>query len=444
MIDKKPTENIPNIKKSGGKVLEGAEELIVEWSYALNELAFASRGGLNTFREIEETAADHWLKKIAGKLPKTKTAYEAAMKFRDIADERKVILKDNFKLEEKEGTVLGTFLSHDCPYKNCCILRKKEGKKFICFRATPFITAISSMTDKEHRSEILYEQTNPGKVCIIKGIPTQTAFKVGLSYRLSKGTVKINDIDLEKIGIGLIDNVTITPSRKELSEKKLTAMSYSQTKYPAGMIIMNIQDAKSLGLEEKDTVFVTKAGEKEEAKLIETESYEAEKGEYEIPGLEVEKMEEEKEVKGKEEEIGGEEKAVKSEEKPEEGKETREENIEKGGEVSKEPIEEGTGEEKAEPLKEVKEESVEKKPKEIKKEKPVIKEKSMKKPEKIPKPKDISKKPQSKQKPTKSKEEKKISKPAEQKPKPAKKEKSEDKNKQKKDFESQIEALRNT
>jgi len=115
------------------------------------------------------------------------------------------------------------------------------------------------MTDKEYKSEILFEQTNPGKICIVKGLTTQIAFKVGLSYKLSKGTVKINDIDLAKIGIGLIDNVAITPSGKENGGKKLILMSYSQTKYPAGMVVMNIQDAKSLGLSEKDTVYVIKA-----------------------------------------------------------------------------------------------------------------------------------------------------------------------------------------
>jgi len=201
--------------------IEGAEELIVEWGYALNEFAFSSKEGLNNFREIEEDAANHWLKKTIGRLlPKAKTAYEAATKFRDLANQREVILKDNFKLEEKGETILGTFLSHDCPYKNCCILRKKERKQYICFRATPFVIAMKLMTDKEYKSEIILEQTNPGKVCIVKGVPTQIAFKVGLSYRLSKGTVKINDLDLKKIGIGIIDNVTVMPSRKEISGKK--------------------------------------------------------------------------------------------------------------------------------------------------------------------------------------------------------------------------------
>ena len=110
-------------------VLEGAEELLNEWAHALDELAFSSREGLTTFREIESDAAKHWFQSVIGALPKAENAYDAAIKFRDIADKRGVIIKDNFKLEEKEKEILGTFLSHDCPYKKCCAARKKEGKR---------------------------------------------------------------------------------------------------------------------------------------------------------------------------------------------------------------------------------------------------------------------------------------------------------------------------
>lgn len=268
-------------KSSKSEILEGAEELLSEWGYALNEFAFSSREDFNNFLEIETLAANHWLKKTIGKLPKTKTAYEAAVKYRDLADERKIILKNNFKLEEKGEMVLGTFLSHDCPYKACCIARKNEGKKYLCFRATPFVIAMESMTDKTYRSEVLFEQTQPGSTCMVKGMQTQISFKVGLSYKLSRGTVKINEVDCGKVGIGIIDTVRISPSRKEIAGRKLNAMSYSQTKYPAGMILMSIADAKSLGLEEKDTIYVKKAGEKEEVSLVGEESYEAKPGEYE-------------------------------------------------------------------------------------------------------------------------------------------------------------------
>lgn len=317
--------------------LEGAEELLSEWAYSLSRLAFSSREGLNTFKEIERDAATHWLKRTVGELPVAKTAYEAAVRFRDLSNERKVTKKENFKLEEKGETILGTFLSQDCSYKNSCIALKKEGKNYLCLRATPFVIAIDLMADKHYKAEVLYEQTQPGTVCIIRGLPTELTFKVGLSYKLSKGTVKIHELDCEKVGIGIIDTITINPTRKVISDRKLVAMSYSQTKYPPGMILMNVGDAKSLGLEEKDTIFIRKAGKGEEAKLVEVEEYEAKpgayEGAYETPGLESpeekpkkkveekpreEKKEEKKEEQKPKEELKEKPKEEKFEEKPKE------------------------------------------------------------------------------------------------------------------------------
>jgi len=418
-------------EKTESKVLEGAEELISEWGYALDELAFSTREGFNAFREIESDAARHWFKTTVGKLPKTKTAYEAVVKYRDLADERKVISKDNFKLEEKGETILGTFLSQDCPYRSCCIERKKENKQFVCFRATPFIVAIRLMAEKEYKADVLYEQTNPGKACMLKGVPTQIAFKVGLSYKLGKGNVKINDLDCGKLGIDIIDKVTITPSRKELAGKKLTLMSASQTKYPAGMVIMNIADAKGLGLEEKDTVFINKAGEGEDVKLVDTGKYEAKAGEYDkdysTKGLEVE---------DKEELIGR-----KSETKPEESSEPAEESKE-------EPV-------KAEEPKEETPDTEQTKPEEETSEEPVAKEseeKSEEHEEKLKVQEPLEKKQageaeQPKEEPPQQEE----TKEAPQKKEISKKKKiknkkptPKDNTKQMQDFESKIDAIRNT
>jgi PAS domain S-box-containing protein len=98
---------------------------------------------------------------------------------------------------------------------------------------------------------------------------TQRVFKVGISYKLGKGTVKIHDIDCKKIGIGIIDNVVVKPTKKELINRKVTAMSYSQSKFPREMIVMSPADVRSLGLEEEDTVYVTKStGGQEDVEFV--------------------------------------------------------------------------------------------------------------------------------------------------------------------------------
>lgn len=272
-------------EKSTKRGTEGAEELLVEWGYSLNELAFGSKEGSNTFREIERAAATHWFASTVGKLPKTKTAYEATVKYRDLADERGVIDKKNFKLEEKGETIFGTFLSQNCPYKECCINRKRDGKEYLCFRTAPFVTAVRLMADKEYQAKVIYNRTQPGKVCSLEGTPTERAFTVGLSYKLGRGTVKLHETDCTKLGLDLIDTITVVPSRKELEGKSLAAMSYSQTRFPAGMAVLNVADAKSLGLEEKDTVYIRKGGEVK-TELVEVDEYEARPGEYDVAGLE--------------------------------------------------------------------------------------------------------------------------------------------------------------
>lgn len=432
--------------KSEGKkssVLEGAEELLTEWGYALNMMAFSSREGFNSFREIERDAATHWFQRIIGKLPKTKTAYEAAVKFRDLADERRVILKGNFKLEEKGDTILGTFLSHDCPYKKCCIARRREGKDYVCFRAAPFVNAVRLMSGKEYRADVFYEQTEPGKACILRGVPTELAFKVGLSYKLSKGTVKVHELDCKKVGIGMVDTVTVMPSRKEISGRKINAMSYSQAKYPPGMILMNIADAKSLGLGEKDTVFVKKAGEGAEVSLVGEEEYEAKSGEYETPEVKEESGEEEK--AGKTESEAGKEKTAP------EGEEAKE--TEKGAEPEKAKPKEAvrSGEEKEAKPAEAEEKAPKEKPP-AKREEPVItqSEEELEKPA-MPQeePKKEEKKPEGGEaketekgaEPEKAKAEKKKAKP--RKPKKAKKRAVYGhKEAEKKELESKIDNIR--
>jgi len=385
-------------KASKEQVLEGAEELLTEWAYSLNELGAKTREGYNDFKEIERATAVHWFDSALGKLPKVKTAYEATTKFRDLADSRNVIQKANFELEEKNEIVIGTFLSHDCPYKKCCALRKKEGKKYFCLRAAPFVIAIELMASQNYKSEVIYEQTFPGKSCLVQGIPSVVSFTVGLSYKLSRGTIKIHDLDAGKIGIDLIDNIVVKPERKGLEGKKLTAMSYTQTKYPPGMIIMNIQDAKTLGLLEKDTVMVTKAGEGEKAvSLVDTSKYEAKPGEY---GEDVE------DIEGELEKEYGEVESLKEEKPAEKGEEKKDKEIE----------------EVIEDKKIAHKKDKELKPKIVKKS-VMTKKPAIKKPKAIQKP--VVKKPII---------EKPVSKPV---PKPK------EEPKQNKDFEAQIEALRN-
>jgi len=269
-------------------ILEGAEELLVSFANSLNDLAFSSEDGARSESELSSSAARYWFKDYLKELPKVATPYDAVQKFRDFADERKVIIKENFSLKEKNSIITGTFLSQDCPYRNCCLVRKKEGKKFLCFRAVPFTTAIQLMADKNYRRDVIYEQTTPGKICVIKGSPSEISFKIGLSYKLSSGTIKIHEMDMAALGLDVIETVKVTPSRKEIEKNTLIAMAYSHSKYSPGMVLMNINDAKKIGLDEKDTVYVRLAKQGEQVNLVkdfelDENSYKVDEKAYELP-----------------------------------------------------------------------------------------------------------------------------------------------------------------
>jgi PAS domain S-box-containing protein len=100
----------------------------------------------------------------------------------------------------------------------------------------------------------------------------QVIFKVGISYKVKKGTIKINEKDCKKLNIRIVDNVTVSPTRQDISKRKVTAMSLSTTKFPEGMLIMSLADTRELGLEEEDTVIIRKAGEGEELSLVKEQS----------------------------------------------------------------------------------------------------------------------------------------------------------------------------
>lgn len=252
--------------KKKAMVLEGAEELLVEWAFSLSDFAFASNNKYQFFREIERNAALHWFKRIFGTLPKANTPYEAAITFRDLADERNVILKENFELEEDGNGVIGTFKSHDCPYRECSALRLKENAPFVCFRATPFITAMQLMINQQFKSEVIIEKTIPGEVCNVRAMPVLTQLRVALSLRQGKGTVKINEIDRQTIGIDFVDNVVIKSI--DGSNEEIALMSFVQSRTPSGHIFMNPIDAKSAGIKEDDLVYIITETEGKDVDLV--------------------------------------------------------------------------------------------------------------------------------------------------------------------------------
>jgi PAS domain S-box-containing protein len=136
----------------------------------------------------------------------------------------------------------------------------------------------------------------------LQRVSKRTIFKVVLGRKLGKGSVKISERDAMNLRLDIVDNVNVKPTREDLSGKKIIAMSMTSTRIPSGTIVVSPGDFRNLGLEEDDTVFIIKANADEEPTLVDIEQYGAQPGEYEIPGLEISE-EEEKEFKGEKKEL---------------------------------------------------------------------------------------------------------------------------------------------
>jgi PAS domain S-box-containing protein len=111
----------------------------------------------------------------------------------------------------------------------------------------------------------------------------QLVFKVALSYKMSEGSVKLNEKDAQKAGLDLVDTVIVKPTDKEISGRKISAMSMTASRLPEGMIVLSIPDLRQLGLEEGDTVYIVKSGT--EASSVEDDYVPAEPFKAHTPDL---------------------------------------------------------------------------------------------------------------------------------------------------------------
>jgi PAS domain S-box-containing protein len=128
--------------------------------------------------------------------------------------------------------------------------------------------------------EISQSELKAAKARELQRISKKVIFKVIVARKLSSGNVKISEKDAASLNIDMVDNVTIRPTREDITKNKVTAMSITESRLPKGIVLVGVADARKLGVEENDTAFVTKAGTEEEVELVDVESYAAKPGEY--------------------------------------------------------------------------------------------------------------------------------------------------------------------
>jgi PAS domain S-box-containing protein len=114
----------------------------------------------------------------------------------------------------------------------------------------------------------------------LQRVSKSLVFKLLQSARISKGTIKLSDADAAKAGIDLVDNVVIRPTDKDASGKSLNVMSLTSSRLQDGVIIINPIDIRALGLENQDTVFITRSGVDIEPDFVEEEDIKPTPGLY--------------------------------------------------------------------------------------------------------------------------------------------------------------------
>jgi sRNA-binding carbon storage regulator CsrA len=77
-----------------------------------------------------------------------------------------------------------------------------------------------------------------------------------LSRKVRKGSVRVSEGDLKALKVGMVEDVVVSPVGKN---EAVTEMLFSDSKIKQGVILMNVNDAVVIGVEEGDMVTVERA-----------------------------------------------------------------------------------------------------------------------------------------------------------------------------------------
>jgi hypothetical protein len=254
-------------------------EMVDEWFQALEELMEKSP---HIYQELEDYSNREWLASIRNDLISSKTTLTLIENYLKLLSDKKVIQKDDFNVKKDDKKVIIEIKSD-----TLSIIRR--GKMF-SFLIENILGTVFEATEKETPENIIIT-LSPGKYTL----------RAKFSYKVRKGSVKVSDKDMEKLDMGIIEEVLISHIDKETG---MHEMMFAESKVPTGVVFMNISDANSIGLKEGDRVKLTKIHEEstEEDDNQEDEIEEEQKPDEEAPEEDGEKPEEVPKDDGEEEE----------------------------------------------------------------------------------------------------------------------------------------------
>jgi hypothetical protein len=261
--------------KNAGKNLEkekiDSPFLLNEWLDAIEEL---KKTNPKTYEEIEEYADKEWASYIADELEVADEPLELINNYLNLISDKGIISRKDFVSEKKGQKIIITI----------------TGKYMPIIRRGGFFTYLIQVANGRIFD---FDEKIAGDTCRIELSPGVFTLKVALSYRTGRGSINVSDKDLSKLGMDMIENVTLVPAGKETG---IAEMMFSGSKVMQGYVIMNVTDANLIGLKEGSRVELIKkeaegGAEKEAVKEAEEETAKAPEEEKAVEQPEEEKVE---------------------------------------------------------------------------------------------------------------------------------------------------------
>lgn len=252
-------------------------EMLEEWFSAVEEL---KKNYPKAYEEIEDYADWKWTSIVEDELKVAEDPFGTVKNYLDFLSSKGIIKRKDFRAE-KIGEKIMIHVSGDyLP---------------VTLRGKLFSNLIERVTEKTFDSEV--KKSDHEYTIELK--PGVFTLKVVLFSRVKRGSVKVSDKDLKKLGMEIIEEIKLVPVGKDVG---IEEMMFAESGVRPGFVVMNIGDAKSLGLGEGDKVILEKRGTEEETSKEEKVEEEIKKEKPE-PAVPIEKEKESPKEEVKEEEV---------------------------------------------------------------------------------------------------------------------------------------------
>jgi hypothetical protein len=207
------------------------EELfLVDWW--LKSIELLQKTEPRTFEELEDYADKEWISSIADEFEPGADAFETLKNYITFLSGKGIITAADFKVEKK-GPKIILRISADYPY----IIRR--GRLY---------TSVIEIATKKFFD---FKTQTEGNQTIIEITPGVFKLKVMLSPRTRRGSMKVSDKDLTKLGMDMIQDVIVLPVGKDTG---MHEMMFADSKVSPGFAILGTGDASTLGVKDGDKV----------------------------------------------------------------------------------------------------------------------------------------------------------------------------------------------